>query len=157
MKVILLEDVDKVGKKYQIKEVADGFAKNSLMPQGLAKLADKKTMDWANNQQEIEEEKDKEALEKAGNLASSLDGFEIEIPVKVGDKGQMFKKIDEKDIAEKFQELGYKVDKKQIILAEPIDDLGEFEAKVRFEHNLECQIKVIVIEELTKEKDDEDD
>lgn len=144
MKVVLLQDVEKLGKKYEVKEVAEGYARNFLIPQGLAKPATKEVLDWAKEQQEIEEEKDKEELERIGKLASTIDGLEVEIPVKVGEKGQLFEKIDAQDIAAALKKMGYNVDKKQIELVENIEDLGEFDAKVKFAHNLEAQIKVIV-------------
>lgn len=144
MRVVLLQDVEKLGKKYEVKEVAEGYARNFLIPQGLAKPATREVLDWAKEQQEIEEEKDKEELERIGKLASTIDGLEVEIPVKVGEKGQLFEKIDAQDIAAALKKMGYNVDKKQIELAENIGDLGEFDAKVKFAHNLEAQIKVIV-------------
>ena len=146
MKVILLEDIENIGKKHDLKEVKDGYARNFLIPKGLVKIADKKAMEWLQLQKEIIEQKAEQDLESVEKVVSQIDGMEIIIPVKVGDKGQLFEKIDLKDISEKLKEMGFKIKKTQIEL-DPIEDLGEFPAKVKFEHNLEAEIKVIVSEE----------
>ncbi len=153
MKVVLLEDVEKIGKQYDIKEVSDGFARNFLFPKELAKVATDEVIEWANNLRALGDEKAAKELEKVGDTASELEGIEVEVMVKVGDKGQLFEKIDAKDVAEKLKKMGHEVTKKQVEM-EPIEELGEFEAKVEFKHGLEAQIKVIVSEEQT-DSDDE--
>lgn len=147
MRVILLEDIEKIGSKYEIKEVSDGYARNFLIPKGLAKTATEDSVEWADNMLAAEEEKASKQLEKVGSLAEQLDGLEVEIAVKIGDKGQLFEKIDAKDIAVKLKEMGYDIDKKRVILDAPLEDLGEHEASIKFDHNLETQIKIIIAEE----------
>ncbi len=153
MRVVLLKDIEGVGKKYQVKEVADGYARNYLIPQGLAKIADEETMEWARRQEELKEQKAEEELKKIGELASKMDGLEVEIPVKVGEKGQLFEKVTAQKIASALKEMGYEVKKTQIELPQEIKEVGEFEAKIKFEHNLEAQIKVIVMEETSELQD----
>ncbi|MDD4990169.1 MAG: 50S ribosomal protein L9 [Candidatus Pacebacteria bacterium] len=148
MQVVLLQDVKKIGRIYEIKEVADGYAINFLIPQGLVKKADKETVEWALAQQKTREEQAETDLEKSGKLARQIDGLEVEIPEKIGDKGQLFEKINAAKIAVKLQEMGYDIKKSQIDLEEDIKEAGEYEVKIVFDHNLECQIKVIVVEEL---------
>jgi len=147
MKVILLKDVEKVGKKYEVKTVKAGYARNFLIPQGLAKIADEKTLAWAEKQRELAEKKAEEELAKVGNLASELDGLEVEIPVKLGEKEQLYEKVTAPKITARLKEMGYHIKKSQIELPQEITELGEFEVKIKFEHNLETQIKVIVVEE----------
>jgi len=147
MKVVLLENVDNVGKKYEIKEVSDGFARNFLFPQGLAEPATEELTEWAQEQMSQKAEKAKEDLEQKGKMASEMDGLELEIPVKVGDKGQFFEKVSAKKIAEALKKMGYDVSRNQVELKSPIEEIGEFEIKVKFDHNLETDIKVIVVEE----------
>jgi len=147
MKVILLQDIDNVGKKYEVKEVKDGFARNYLIAKGLAKPATKEALKWVEVQKEIEAKKAEEELKKAQELASNLDGQEIIISTKVGEKGQLFEAITAQKISEKLKELGFKIKKSQIDLPEPIRELGEFPVKIKFEHNLEAEIRVIIIEE----------
>lgn len=152
MRVILLEDVPKTGRRYEVKEVADGFARNFLFPRGLAKIANQANLEWLEDQKERINEQAEQALKKTGDLVSRIDGREIEIAVKVGDKGQFFEKIDQKDIAKRLKESGYDIDPKQIQLEALIEELGEYPAKVKFEHNLEAEIKVIVVEETSNNK-----
>ena len=147
MRVILLQDIDKLGKKYDIKEVADGYARNFLIPKRLAKLATKKVILWAEAQKEIEGKKIEEGLKKVQDFASKIDGLEVIFSLKVGEEGQLFESITSQKISEKLKELGFGVKKSQIDLAEPIKELGDFPIKVKFEHNLEAEIRVIVTEE----------
>lgn len=147
MRVILLKDIDKLGKKYDIKEVADGYARNFLIPKGLAKPVTKEALKWVEIQKEIEAKKAEEELKKVQDLASAIDGQEIIIPVKIGEEGQLFESITSQKISEKLKELGFDIKKSQIDLIEPIKELGEFPIKIHFEHNLEAEIRVIIVEE----------
>ena len=148
MKIILLQDIDKVGKKYDVKEVKDGYARNFLIPKNLVKLANAKNMKWLESQKEIEAARAEEDLKKIESQASAIDGQEIVISVKVGDKGQLFESITPQKISERIKEFGIAVEAKQIELNEPIKELGEFPIKIKFEHNLEAEIKLIVSEKL---------
>jgi len=152
MRVILLQDVENVGKKYEVKEVKAGFARNFLIPKGLAKPATKETLLWLETQKEIETKKAEEELKKVQDLASAIDDQEVIIPVKIGEDGQLFESITSQKIFEKLKELGFEIKKSQIDLVEPIKELGEFPVKIKFEHNLEAEIKVIIIEEKEEEE-----
>lgn len=145
MQVILLQDIDKIGKKYEIKNVKDGYARNFLIPNGLVKLADQKTMKWLKIQKEIEEKKAEKKLKKIQELTTAIDGQEIIISVKVGEEEQLFESITAQKISEKLKEIGFEVKKSQIELKQPIKEIGEFSVKIKFEDNLEAEIKVIII------------
>jgi len=147
MRVILLRDIDKLGKKYDVKEVADGYARNFLIPKGLVKPATAEALVWLETQKEIEAKKAEEDLKKIQEIASAIDDQEIIIPVKVGEQDELFESITAQRIAEKLKELGFDVKKTQIELVEPIKELGEFPVKIKFEHNLEAEIKIIVTKE----------
>ena len=147
MKIILLQDIDNLGKKYEIKEVADGYARNFLIPKGLAKPATKENLKWLESQKEIEVKKAEEELKKVQEVATNIDGQEIIILVKVGAEGQLFESITSQKIYEKLKELGFEIKKSQIDLPEPIKELGEFPVKIKLEHNLEAEIRVIITEE----------
>ncbi len=147
MKVILLQDVDKIGKKFEIKDVKDGYANNMLLPKGLAKQATKEALIWLKMQKEILEKKAEDDLNKAQGTASAVDGQEFTIAVKVGDQDQLFESINNQKIVEKLKEAGFEVKKSQIVLEEPIKELGEFPVKIKFEHNLEPEIKIIITKE----------
>ena len=147
MKVILLQDIEKLGKKYDIKEVAAGYARNFLIPKGLAKPATKVALKWLEVQKEIEAKKAEEDLKRVQDFVAKVDGLEVVFQVKVGEKGELFESINSQKISEKLKELGFGIKKTQIELKEPIKELGESPVKIHFEHNLEAEIKVIVIEE----------
>ena len=147
MKVILLQDIDKLGKKYEVKNVSDGYARNSLIPRGLVKPATEEALKWLETQKDIIRKKAEEALKKAQEFASSLDGAEVVIQVKVGEDEQLFESVTQQKIADKLKESGFEVKKTQILLENPIKLLGEYPVKVRLEHNLEPEIKVMVTEE----------
>ncbi len=150
MKVVLLQDVRKIGKIYEIKEVADGYAINFLIPKNLAKKANKEIVEWALAHQKINEEKAKADLGKTAKILSQIDGLEVEISAKAGDRGQTFEKINSQKIAARLQEMGFDIKKNQIVLSQDIKEIGEYEVKISFEHNLECQIKIIVVEAVAK-------
>ena len=147
MRVILLKDIENIGKQYEIKEVKDGYARNFLVPKGLAKLATKKAIEWAELQKGLLQKQDEEGLKKIQELVSNVDGTEVMISVKIGEEGQLFEKITIQKIIEKLKELGFDIKKGQIELEEPIKELGEFPLKIKFEHNLEGEIQVVVVEE----------
>ena len=147
MKVILLKDVEKLGEKGKIKEVADGYARNFLIPNKLAVLATKSELAKLEKEKKIDIEKAEEELKVYQEIASQIDGLEIEIPVKVVEEGKLFGAVTASQIIEKLKENNFEIKKEQIKLEEPIKELGEYEVIVEFPHNLETKIKVIVAEE----------
>lgn len=155
MKVIFLEDVENIGKKYDVKEVKPGYARNFLIPNNLAKTATKKNLRWLEIQKEIITKKAEENLKEAQELASKIDGLEVPILLKVGSEGQLFESINSSKIAEKLKEMGFDVKKSHIDLKENIKKIGEFEVKINLDHNLEAEIKVIITEESTSKKEEE--
>jgi large subunit ribosomal protein L9 len=147
MKVILLQNIEDFGKKYEIKDAKDGYAKNFLLPKKLAKPATKEALKWLEGQKEVIAKEVEEDLKKAQELASKIDGIELNITVKVGDEGQMFESINSQKISEALKAMGHEVKKNNIILESPIKELGEFPVKINLDHNLEVEIKLIITEE----------
>jgi large subunit ribosomal protein L9 len=147
MKVILLQEVEKLGKKYETREVKDGYARNFLIPRKLAKLATKEAVKWAEIQKEILAKKSEVELESVQEVATKIDGLELPIVVKIGEEGQLFEKITAQKISEKMKEVGFDIKKNQIILGEPIEEAGEYPIKIKLAHNLEAEIRVIITEE----------
>lgn len=147
MRIILLKNVKDVGKKYEVKEVKAGYARNFLFPRELAKPASPEALKWLETQKEIESKLAEEELKTIQDFASNIDGAEVVIPMKIGEEGQLFESINAQKIAEKMKEQGFQIKKSQIILPEPIKELGEFPIKVKLDHNLEAEIKVIISEE----------
>ena len=147
MRVILLQDIDNLGKKYEIKDVKDGYARNFLIPKGLVKPTTEESLKWLEVQKEIMEKKAEEELKKVEEIVSKIDRVEVMISVKIGEKEQFFEKITTQKISEKLKELGFEIKPAQIELEEPLGELGEFPLKVKFEHNLEAEISIIITEE----------
>jgi len=146
MKVILLQDVKNVGKKYEVKEVKNGYARNFLIRNNSAKAATKEALEWLKVQKDTLEKKAEDALKTVQELATAIDGFELIMLVKVGDEGQLFESINVQKIAEKLKESGFEIKKIQIDLKEPIKEVGEFPVKIKLDHNLEAEINVIISE-----------
>jgi len=160
MKVILLQDVEGLGKKYEVKEVKNGYARNFLLPGKLVRAATRPGLKWLADQKEVIEKAVEEDLKKAQALASGLDGLEINIAVKVGDEGQLFESINSQKIIERLKEMGFEVKKSQVKLENPIKEIGEFPVSISLEHNLEAEVKLIITEapngDSAKEKSEEE-
>jgi len=147
MKVILLEDVENIGKKYEVKEIKPGYGRNFLLPKKLAKMATKQNLKWLESQKTVIAKEVEEDLKKAQEMASKLDGMEVTILVKVGDRGQLFESINSVKVAEKLKSMGFDIKKSQVNLEKPIKELGEFPIKIILDHNLEADVDLIITEE----------
>ena len=150
MKVILLKDIEKLGKKGEIKEVTNGYARNFLLAKNLVMLASAPEMAKLEEQKEIEARQAEEELIRYQEIAEQIEGLELEIPAKVVEDGQLFGAVTDAAIAEKLKEMGYDVSKEQIKLENPIKETGEREINIELPHNLEVKIKVIVLAEEKK-------
>ncbi|MDD5013433.1 MAG: 50S ribosomal protein L9 [Candidatus Pacebacteria bacterium] len=148
MKVILLENIENLGKKMEIKDVPSGFARNFLIPKGLVIIATPENIKKIEEEKIKNQEKTAKELELMEKQASQLDGTEVIIEVTTGKEGQLFQSINKQKISEQLKELGFEIDKNHIDLKNPIKELGEFPVKIKFEHNLEVEIKVIVSEKI---------
>jgi large subunit ribosomal protein L9 len=148
MKVILLENIENLGKKMEIKDVPSGFARNFLIPKGLVIIATPENIKKIEEEKIKNEEKTAKELELMEKQASQLDGIEVIIEVTTGKEGQLFQSINKQKISEQLKELGFEIDKNHIDLKNPIKELGEFPIKIKFEHNLEAEIKVIISEKI---------
>jgi len=147
MKIILLKDVEKLGKRLEVKDVKRGYARNHLIPNDLARPATKETLKWLDIQKEIAQNQQEGELKKIQALVAKMDGRELNFSMKVGDKGQLFESLTAQKIKDALKEKGFDVSKEQIQLKQPIKALGEFSIKINFDHNLESIIKVIITEE----------
>ncbi len=145
MKVILIKDVKKLGTIGEIKEVSDGYARNYLIPQGLAleataaRLKETKEKDLKKQKQKNKEETAARALQ------SKLEGKTITILARTAGSNKLFGAITGKEIAERLQkEYGAQVDRKKIELKEPIKHLGTYQAKIKIYPAIQAQIQIIV-------------
>ncbi len=147
MKVILLKDVEKIGKRDEVIDVKSGFARNFLFPKKLAEQATSEKLKQLKKQKKEKKRKEERELKKNQKLASSLDGLEVIISVRTGDEGQLYESVNKAKIRSKLKQMGFKIEKKQISLKEPIKETGEFPIQVKLGHNLEAEILLIVEEE----------
>ena len=128
MKVILLQDIKELGKKDQIVNVSDGYAKNYLIPRKMVKPATEGALNDALAKQKAQNEKKNRELALAKEAASSLNGTEVVVRVKVGDNGKLFGAVSSKDIADALKaQKEIDIDRKKIELREPIKVLGKFD------------------------------
>jgi|YelNatPaOPRAMG01_1025707.scaffolds.fasta_scaffold11865_2 large subunit ribosomal protein L9 len=147
MKVILLKDIEKLGKTYDVVEVKDGFARNYLIPQKKAiPLTDKNLKYIEEQKKKILREKETEK-KKACELAKKLEGKSINVLMKVHDNDQLYGSVTAQKISEALEQEGFKIDKKCIILDEPIKSLGVFDCLIRLHPEVETKIKVWVVKE----------
>lgn len=146
MKVILLKNVDKLGKEGEVKEVSDGYARNFLIPQDLAKPATEQALREAELNAAKKSKVDQTDLEEVQKLAEQLDGRELFIKVKEKD-GTLFGSVNEKTIAKTFADEGLKIEPESVKLDEPIKEIGDYDVKLELDHGLEVNIKVILVPE----------
>jgi large subunit ribosomal protein L9 len=144
MKVILIKDVQNLGHAGDVKEVSGGYAKNFLIPGGFARVATAGAMKKAEEVRTQREEKSQKDLEKAKELADKMQGETVTVQGKADPSKKLYASIKPEEIAQALQAKGYEVDKSEIVIGEPIKELGEFEVAVRLEHGLEVNIGVIV-------------
>jgi large subunit ribosomal protein L9 len=144
MKVILLKDVPSTGKKNDIKEVSPGFARNFLIPKGLAVVADNDSLKKLELKKKVESENAVKELKEVETIIKKIDGQEIEINVKTGSEGQLFESINKQKISDHLKTMGYDIDKEDVVLESPIKEVGEFPIKLKFAHNLEAEVKIII-------------
>lgn len=143
MEVLLLADVKGAGKKGQIVNVSDGFAKNCLFRQNLAKVASNATKSEVKSQDEAKKFHHDEDYKKALALKEKLDKTVISISVKTGDNGKMFGSITNKEIAEELIKLGYDIDKRKIVI-DPIKSLGTYIAQVKLFEDIVAKLKIAI-------------
>lgn len=144
MKVILISDVKGSGKKGEIVNVSDGYAKNFLIKKGLAKLADKVIMqEKASKDASIERTKQLEK-ERAEELARRLKNKTFKITARLGENGKLFGAITSKEIANVLSLEGYEVDKKQIVLESPIKTTGKFSVDAKLYSGVNVKFDILV-------------
>lgn len=145
MKVILLEDVRSLGKKGEIVEVSDAYARNVLFKKKQGVEATGKNMNDLKLQKANQEKVAAENLAAAKELAGKLEKASVTLKVKVGEGGKLFGSISSKEIAEAVKEqLGYEIDKKKILLTSPIKSVGSMDVAIKLHTKVTAELKVKV-------------
>lgn len=147
MKVILLEDVKALGKKGQVVNVSDGYARNLLLPKKLGVEATGKNMNDLKLQKAHEDKVAQENLDAAKAFAEELKDKQVTVGIKVGEGGRTFGSISAKEIAEAAKaQLGYELDKKKLQLSAPIKELGTTMVPIKLHPKVTDELKVVVKE-----------
>ncbi|MCF6094656.1 50S ribosomal protein L9 [Microaerobacter geothermalis] len=147
MKVIFLRDVKGQGKKGEMKEVSDGYARNFLIPKGLVVPATEGNLKTLEIQKEKERKRKEQELAEAKQLSKELEKLTVTIKAKSGEGGRLFGSVTSKQIAETLEKMNIKIDKRKIQLNEPIRTLGVTNIPVKLHSEVTAQLKVHVIEE----------
>ena len=149
MKVVFLQDVSVKGKKGEISEVADGYARNYLFPQGLAVPATPAAIKVAKTQSEERAQRQVRQQEELGELIERLEGKELHFKVRAGVKGRLHGAVTSADIAAELSQLvDFEIDKKRVGLDEPLHHLGSYEIAISLGTGSEAKIKVVIEEEI---------
>lgn len=147
MKVILTEDVKKLGKKGDVVEVSDGYARNYVLPKKLGVEANNKNMNDLKLKKANEEKMAKEQLEAARAFAKELETKEVMVSIKTGEGGKTFGSVSSKEIAEAAKaQCGMEIDKKKIQMPEAIKSLGVYEVTIKLHPKVSGKLKVKVQE-----------
>jgi large subunit ribosomal protein L9 len=147
MKVILREDVEKLGKAGEVVKVADGYGRNFLIPRRLAVLADVRNMKALEHDRRVIETRAKKVRKGAAATAERLAAVSLTIPAKAGEEGRLFGAVTSRDIAEALEKAGAPVDRKTIQLPDPIKQVGDYKVKVRVAADIVPEISVRVVPE----------
>ena len=144
MKVVLLKDVKGTGKKGEIKEVADGFAKNFLLKNGMARIADNSAMNENKIQGEATKYHKQQEIAAAKVLAEKLEGKSVTLKIKCGSNGKTFGSITSKEIADQLQKIGITLDKKKIDLKDAIKSSGTYSVVAKIYPEITAKFSVVV-------------
>ncbi len=146
MKIILREDVKKLGEKGDIIEVADGYARNYLLPRKLAVEATQQKIKSLKREEKQEKKREKEKIKETEEMAKKLEEQVFEFSVKAGEEGRLFGSVTTKDIAEKVNNAGFEIERKNIELDQNIKSLGVHKISVKLFKGVTATINVKVVE-----------
>ena len=147
MEVILRDHVDNVGKRGDVVKVADGFARNYLLPRKLALPATEANKQWIARERKIAEAREAEERVAAEAVADRLVALDLQIARKVGENDTLYGSVTNADIAELLKQKGFDVDRRKILLPDPIRTLGESHIPVKLHRDVTAQLKITVVKE----------
>jgi large subunit ribosomal protein L9 len=147
MDVILREDVEKLGTRGQLVKVTPGYARNFLLPKRLAVAATESNKKIVEQERQAHLRKEAKVEAEAADLAKLMAAVVVTIKQKAGENGQLFGSVTSKDIAESLETQGYTIERRKIVLDEPIKSLGEFKIPLRLHREVTVEIAVNVVKE----------
>ncbi|WP_337470761.1 50S ribosomal protein L9 [Mitsuokella jalaludinii] len=147
MKVILQQDVKKLGKKGDIVEVSEGYGRNFLLPRKAAVSATSQNLNVANAQAGSKARKEAMAADEAKLMAKQLEKVEVKIPVRIGDGGKLFGSVTGKDVSDALKKQHIDIDKRKITIQGEVTGTGVYEAVIKVHPSVTSKIKVSVVAE----------
>ena len=148
MEVILREDIEKLGNRGQVVKVAPGYARNFLLPKRLAVPATDANKKIVEQERQAHVRKEAKMADEARDLSKQLNGVTVTISQKAGENDQLFGSVTSKDVADALSAQGFTaVDRRKIVLDEPIKQLGEYKVPVKLHREVTAEITVVVVKE----------
>ena len=147
MDVILLEDVNNLGKIGDLVKVSDGYARNFLIPKKLALAATNRNVKQLQHKQRLAESKRKSDVKGAEEMVARLETLRLTIPAKVGEEEKLFGSVTRRNIAEALEKEGIAIDRKNILLEEPIKTTGVFNVEIKVHQDVTGKIRIWVVAE----------
>ena len=144
MKVLLLQDVKGQGKKGELIDVNDGYARNFLIKKKFAVEATASVINETKQKKAAEEKRRKDEYDNAVAQSKMLKGLAVDVRIRCGENGKLFGAVTAKEISERLAEIGYDIDKKKILLSDPIKAVGSYPVEIRLMAGVNTQINVKV-------------
>ena len=147
MEVVLKEDIENLGHMGDVVKVKDGYARNYLLPRGLVVLADKKNLKALEHEQRMIAQRRERLTKEAHGISETLSRVSLKFAVKVGEEGRLFGSVTNMDIEKALKEKGFEVERRRIVLQDPIKQVGDYEVPIRLRPEVMPSIKVRVVSE----------
>jgi large subunit ribosomal protein L9 len=147
MDVVLKEDIENLGHMGEVVKVKDGYARNYLLPRGLVVLANKKNLKGLEHEQRMIAQRREHLTKEAQGIGEQLAGVSLEFTAKVGEEGRLFGSVTNMDIEKALKEKGFEVERRRIVLQDPIKQVGDYEVPIRLRPEVMPSIKVRVVSE----------
>ena len=147
MEVILREDIERVGTRGQVVKVANGYARNFLLPKRLAVAATDANRKIVEQERQAHLRREAKQKSEAEDLSKMLSGVTVTIAQKAGENDQLFGSVTAKDVADALAQKNYTIDRRKVQLEEPIKQLGEFKVPVRLHRDVIAEVTVQVVKE----------
>jgi len=147
MKVILKQEYENLGKIGDVVEVKDGYARNFLIPQNIAVLANKRNVKILQEEQKMSERRRNKERRQAEKFAEELGNVSLTAAVKVGEEDRIFGSVTAQMISDLLKEKGFDIDKKKIELEEPVKALGVYTVGIKLHHDVEAKVRLWVVKE----------
>lgn len=147
MEVILRQSVEKLGSPGDVVKVSNGYARNYLLPRGIAVIATEGNKKQIEAQRQRLEAAEDARRDQAQNQATTLEQVSLTFSARVGDEGKLFGSVTSSDIVQQLEALGHKIEKRQVDLHEPIKALGVYRVPIRLHADVKPEIKVWVIKQ----------